>query len=599
MSPANDVRPSIGRIARFALIASGILVLLLVVLPLLIPLSVYKTRLEGQVSAALGRQMRIEGPLKLTIFPDLGLKAEQVVVENIPGGQAPYLAKADEVRITARFRALFQGRIEVSRIEVSHPDFRFEVDAQGKSNWNIAPAQARPSGLLNGMKTSIAEVQLSDGTVRYEDVRSNTREDIQDLDATLNWFGNTLALDGELTDGGERIAFVAKAANPTALVNAKTSHVDFSLTSDLVQASFKGALKLNGPADGRLKFDTPSLRKLAAWRGRGLPNVGGLGQFSIEAKLSRRDRGYTLSDLHLALDDTAMNGELAVDNSQTRSRLAGALSLDQFDVDPYILAPGVRRNTRADRWDTTPFNLLLLTLFDADLHLDIARLNIGALSLQGVSLPLTVKQGVLETHIGQLALNGGSGTLDLRIDAAQSVPSFRTRLNLRHFAAKPFLAATLGVTGLEGTGTLNFDTTTRGNSVVALMRGLWGRGDIVLENGRILGADLELGGRAAHLGAPNAATAPTASMHFSSLRGSFALARGELRNEDFGLSNPIVEILGGGTVDLGARKLDFAFRPRARLERDERPMNTISDFSAPFRLTGAWPMLRHVAGTTP
>ncbi|HTO40748.1 MAG TPA: AsmA family protein [Rhizomicrobium sp.] len=587
------------RIARFTLIAIGILILLLIVLPLLIPLSVYKGRVEGELSGALGRPLRIEGPLKLTIFPELGLKADQVVVANVPSGQAPYLARADEVRITARFRALFAGRIELSRVEVSHPDFRFEVDAQGRANWNVAPAQSRPSGILDRMKTSVAEVRLIDGTVRYEDVRSNTREDIQNLDATLTWFGKTLALDGEVTDSGERIAFVAKATDPTALVNAKSSHVDLSLTSDLVQASFKGALKLNGPADGTLKFDTPSLRKLAAWRGRGLPNVGGLGTFSIEAQLSRRDRGYTLSDLKLALDDTTMNGVLTVDNSQARSRLSGHLSLDRLAVDPYILPPGAKRNMRATAWDTAPFNLMLLTVFDADLQLEIAQLNIRSLTLQNLAFPLHLKQGVLDMRIGQFALNGGNGALDLTVDAAQTVPSFRARLNLRRFAAKPLLAATLGVTGLDGSGTLNLDATTRGGSVAAMIKGLWGRGDIMLENGRMQGADLELGGRAAHLGAPAAATAPAAAMRFTSLRGSFALARGVLHNEDFGLSNPIVEILGGGTVDLSARTLNFTFRPRARLERDERPMNTISDFSAPFSLSGAWTALRHGTASTP
>jgi AsmA protein len=176
------------------------------------------------------------------------------------------------------------------------------------------------------------------------------------------------------------------------------------------------------------------------------------------------------------------------------------------------------------------------------------------------------------------------------------VASFRTRINLHRFAAGPFLTDVLGVTGIDGTGTLSLDATARGNTVAAVMNALWGRGDIALANGTIHGADLELAGRAAHLGSPEPALAKTAEMHFDALRGSFSLAHGELRNEDFGLSNSIVEMLGGGTIDLGARTLAFAFRPRARLEHDERPMNTISDFSAPFRLTGNWNRLQYAAG---
>jgi AsmA protein len=584
---------------RFALIGAGALVLLLLLLPFLIPLSVYKERVEQELSAAIGRPVRIEGPMKLTILPDLGIRAEQVVVANIPGGQAPYLAQADDIRIAASFRALFAGRIEVSQIVVDRPDFRFEVDSRGNPNWNIAPAEGRQSGLLNRMKTSVAEVKLADGTARYEDARTNTREDVQNLDATLDWFGKTLALEGELTDGGERIAFVAKAFDPTALVNSRPSHVDLSLTSDLVQASFKGGLTLNGPANGALKFDTPSLRRLAAWRGRSLPNVGGLGPLSIQAQFSRSAASYTLADLKLALDDTAITGTLTVDNSQTVSLLKGALSLDRFDLDPYILPPGAKPSARADAWDSAPFDLTLLTLFDADLTLDIGSLNVRSLTVQHAKLPIALKAGVLDTRFEQFALYGGTATMDLRVDASDPVPAFHARFSAYRVAARPFLAGMLGVTGIDGMAQLDLDATARGQSVAAVMKNLWGHGDIAIADGTIRGADLELAGRAVHLGAPDAALAQTAGMSFGMLRGSFALAHGELRNEDFGLSNSIVEILGGGTVDLGARKLSFAFRPRARLENDDRPMNTISDFSAPFRLSGNWNKLQYTPGVAP
>ncbi len=595
MSPANDVRPRMSRPIRFALIAAGVVTLLLVLLPFLIPLSVYKDRIEAELSAAVGRTVRIEGPLKLTVFPDLGIRAEQVVVANVPGGQAPYLAQADDIRIAASFRALFSGRIQVSEIVIDRPDFRFEVDSRGNPNWNIAPAEGQESGLLNRMKTSVAEVKLADGTARYEDARSNTREDIQDLDATLDWFGPTLALEGELTDGGERIAFVAKAFDPTALVNARSSRVDLSLTSDLVQASFKGALTLNGPASGALKFDTPSLRKLAAWRGHGLPNVGGLGPLSIQAKFDRTNSGYTLSHLKLALDETAVTGTLTVDNSETTSLLKGDLSLDRFNVDPYIVPPGTGP-WRGAGWDTSPLDLSLLNLFDADLTLNIGSVNIRSLALQHVKLPLTLKSGVLDANFQQFALYGGGGAMELHVDATGALPAFHARLSLQHFAARPFLAGVLGVAGLDGRGRLYLDAASRGTSIAAVMRNIWGHGDVAIENGSIRGADLELAGRAAHLGAPAAALAANSGMTFSMLRGSFSLAHGELRSEDFGLSSPIVEILGGGTVDVGARKLSFAFRPRARLEHDERPMNTISDFSAPFHLAGTWSDLQFAPG---
>ncbi|HUN45208.1 MAG TPA: AsmA family protein, partial [Stellaceae bacterium] len=67
----------------------GVLVVLLIVaafvVPSMIPVDTYKSRLLAQVKESTGRDMRIDGPMHLSILPHLGLDASNVSLSNAPG----------------------------------------------------------------------------------------------------------------------------------------------------------------------------------------------------------------------------------------------------------------------------------------------------------------------------------------------------------------------------------------------------------------------------------------------------------------------------------------------------------------------------------
>jgi len=413
------------------------------------------------------------------------------------------------------------------------------------------------------------------------------------VDATLVWLGRALTLDGTLRQGAEHIAFDVRLPAPGALLVGKSTPVDLSITSDLLQASFKGAMMLNGPAVGRLKLNTPSLRRLAAWRGHRLPPGGGLEPLSIEAQLHFDGWMIALSKLTMALDESTLQGDMVIDAHEAVPVIHGRLTLDHAVLDPYVTPPGAKARPAHDGWNTVPVNLSLLKLFAADLHVESGPLSFEGVTIDKAAFDATLKDSVLNVRFPALSLYGGRGTAELRIDTNGKVPAYRGRVALSGVAAKPFLRDALDAGGLDGTMTLNFESSTAGASRAQTMAAISGRGTVLLRNGRVTGSDLEAMGRMIHFGPAAPANWSAAITPFDTMGASFSIARGVLTTDDLQLSSGVTEIKGEGHIGLGTRTIDLGIRSRTRLVMDERPRNDIADFAQPYRIGGPWSSLRY------
>jgi len=80
----------IGSASVVVLLAVG-----LVVLPSLIPSSVYKEKIESQLSRELDRDVRVLGEVKLSVFPLIKANTGRVEIDNPAGFDAPQFASMD------------------------------------------------------------------------------------------------------------------------------------------------------------------------------------------------------------------------------------------------------------------------------------------------------------------------------------------------------------------------------------------------------------------------------------------------------------------------------------------------------------------------
>lgn len=578
---------------RVGLIAAGALPALVFALPFAVPAGIYKQRIEQSVARATGRQFTIGGPLRITLFPMFGIRADKVALANVRGGRSPDLASAEDIRVGLRFLPLLAGRVEVSRIVVDRPEIDLEVDSQGRANWLLTrprttverDREARPS-----VDPRFKGLTLEHGRIIYYDAAGGSERAFENLEATVATtdLAKPIEISGSFALSARRVAFDGEVSLRRSLFQDRIAALRVSLTSDLLQASLAVALGNGGAMLGRMKVGTPSVRRLGAWVGARMPSGGGLGALSLDSVIHVEHGAVRLSGLKASLDGMAIAGDLALASGGEVPAVTGALSVDRLDVDPYIEVPPKHRGAqRGEGWSRNPITLDVLRKIDADLVLSAGGLAVRKLALGKTAIRVSLRDGRLSARFDPVTLYGGSGHAQLDVDARATPPVFHNRLEFENVTLQPFLSDTIGVRRIEGTGTIRLDVSSRGADADAVMHALSGRGSIAFRDGRLRGVDLGAAARAIEtaLGDQGAFTA------YSSLNASFVATDGVLASRDFELTGPLLRMTGSGTVDLANRTIDLRVLPVASATLGKNKLT----LGLPVRINGPWNRPRYSA----
>lgn len=573
---------------RYSLVALAAVITVVLLLPFLVPVGAYRGRIESAAESATGRTLRIDGPMRLMLFPQFGLKAEKVTFANMPGGRAAAMASVGDIRLTIHFLPLLTGHVVVDQIILDHPVIALEVNAEGRPNWALGKGETKSgtSSVTLPTDTQFSGIKITDGRISYTNIKTLTYRAVDHVNATIGitQLDRPVSLDGNLTENGHKIDFDGHVATIQTLLGNGTTALDLSLTSDMLQASFKGLLDPAGTLTGHFKFDTPSLRNMAGWLGDALPAGGGLGRTSLESQIVSKDKVTTFSGMQLTLDRSRMAGQLTIDAHGEVPDLTGTLSIDRLDLNPY-LAAGKPSGPASPQmgWSRAPFSFALLKRVDASLSLSIGALRIRNLRLGKTVLNVALYGGALTARLDPITLYGGTGQAELDVDGRSPVPVFHNTLQFNNVALRPFLTDTLGISSIEGSGSLSLAIASHGTNAFAVMHTLSGKGSIAAGQGRIRGVDLGAVARTIQTVLGGGATGTAATTDFHDMGGTFVIANGVLANKDFRLSGPLLSMTGTGAIDVGNRTIDFRLVPKAAVG-GSRGLS----IGIPFRIQGSW-----------
>ena len=112
-----------------------LLVIGLVALPSLVPSSVYKDKIESQLTEELGRDVRVVGDIKLSAFPVIKANAGRVEIDNPDGFTAKQFASMDALSARVKLMPLLSKQVEISSFTLKNPVINLENNAQGQVNW--------------------------------------------------------------------------------------------------------------------------------------------------------------------------------------------------------------------------------------------------------------------------------------------------------------------------------------------------------------------------------------------------------------------------------------------------------------------------------
>ena len=108
---------------------------LLLAVWLLVNPNAYKGRIAGTVKDSTGRELVLEGDIKLSVFPWIALELGPATLGNPAGfGPEPFL-KFQKASVHVKLWPLLSKQLEMAGVEIDGLDLRMRKNAAGKGNW--------------------------------------------------------------------------------------------------------------------------------------------------------------------------------------------------------------------------------------------------------------------------------------------------------------------------------------------------------------------------------------------------------------------------------------------------------------------------------
>jgi AsmA protein len=614
--------------SRLIAILIGLVILVvaaILVLPMLISSDTYKGKLIEVVKVQTGRDLVIGGDVRLSIFPVLGVKAEDVRFSNAGWAKEPDMATMKTLRVSLKLIPLIRGELEIDSFVLVDPVIHIEVKADGTPNWRFesaspatetdAQAQADQTGQPEQTESTsansrlknlkLSNVAIENGSATYFSAQTGAKQSVEKINVELSMpaLDDPFKADGSLVWNADQVSISLAAKRPRALTEGGDTPLTLSIKSPKLNASYDGTLRaLEGMRfGGKVDLAVGSVRDLAAWLGSPMPAGNGFGKLTLSGNASGSADQYNFDDAKVGFDGMNASGNLALTTSGAKPFVKGKLTLDRIDANTYLTDPAGAAGTSPatapvaggaadDGWSNAPIDMSGLRAVNANFSLSADEILMRKIKIGASTLNLVLNNGVLTADLSRLALYQGSGAGKLTLNGTGATPQIAAQFSISGVAAEALLTDAADFKRLEGNTALSFSITTKGQSQRQMVGALNGSGEVKFTNGAIKGINLAQLMRnvfsAATTGWESGGSQDT---DFSALGGSFTITNGLLTNKDLLMLSPLLRLSGAGTVDLPGRTLDYRVAPKlsATLE-GQGGSTTAKGIEVPVIIEGPW-----------
>ena len=172
----------------------------------------YKDTITAQVEKQTGRDFEIAGDIRLSVFPWVGIKVEDVKLANAPGFSDEPFARMSQLDVKVMLMPLLNKELQVDKVRLHGLFASLEVDEQGSNNWSdLAKQEAGdqqqptppPSTDVDTQAPTLAAlaingVELIDATVKWTDLQNNVHSHLSGFSLTTGAVRFNEAVDVEL-----------------------------------------------------------------------------------------------------------------------------------------------------------------------------------------------------------------------------------------------------------------------------------------------------------------------------------------------------------------------------------------------------------------
>jgi uncharacterized protein involved in outer membrane biogenesis len=390
--------------------------------PYLVDADSYKPALVQAVKEATGRELVIDGPMHVTLFPWPRVSAQQVHFANAPGAVGAQMVDVRWVGASPSLWALLHGQVEAGELILYRPTIVLETDANGVPNWQFEPgggAAQAPGAPAAGFHLAIGELRIRQGTISYTNPQTHQTIKAEDVEATasVGSFDGPFSIAGAATLNGVPLklefglgAGGADGHQTSFAVQAPNGKLDFKGTLSALDTSARLAGHLTMTTGGLAEF----IAALVRASGQAAPDVDPsiVGYFAFDGDIEVAPTRLGLSDFKLAIGGESATGSLSLERGQTVS-LQGHLALPKMNLDRWLalarqsdaLLPPARMATAAGA----------IAAMDVSLGLNATEIDYRGGTVRDVAAALEVDKGVITVPSFQALLPG-----DLAVQANAS-----------------------------------------------------------------------------------------------------------------------------------------------------------------------------------
>ena len=354
-----------------------------------------------------------------------------------------------------------------------------------------------------------------------------------------------------------------------------------------------------------MRTNTVNLKEVLTDLGLDAPRTAdpeALSRVALDISASGSLAALEMSSLLLTVDDAMLNGSATWDGSGERPRIRFDVSGEHLDLDRYL--PPEMEEARSEdeapaeseEAEDLPIELPMEALrsVDVDGRAELGRLNVMGLELRNIALQIRSEAGDWQIEPVSAEAYEGEMTSRLRLDARNEAPRYEFETDLKGLDIGLLLKDLQGEDArLMGTGNLELDIATRGETLNQLKGALNGAGNMRFEDGAVRGiniaqvirrAEARLRGEQLEEEAPN-------QTDFTELVGSFTIRDGVVQNEDLEALSPLLRVQGAGQADLNDDTLDYRLDTTlvGTLEgQGGRSLEDLQGVNLPIRITGSF-----------
>ena len=135
------------RLLKWIAIVIAVLIVVVLVLPFLIDVNMFRPRIESELTNALGRKVTV-GNLKLSLWSG-SLAADNIAIADDPAFSNQPFVRAEALNVGVNLMPLvFSKTLEVRDITLTRPQVSLMRTPQGK--WNFSTLGSQPGGSASG-----------------------------------------------------------------------------------------------------------------------------------------------------------------------------------------------------------------------------------------------------------------------------------------------------------------------------------------------------------------------------------------------------------------------------------------------------------------